>query len=521
MRTITTPVLIAGAGLGGLTTAAFLAHHGVRPLLVDRHPGTSRAPKARGQMPPIMEAFSALGVADAIVAAAPPGRPEMAIQICRSVTGEVMHGFTEGFPDFAGRSPAPVGMASQARAEAVLAARATELGADLRFDTRMESFTDDGDAVRVTLRDLATGEEYEVRADYLVAATGHRGGAAEALGIATHGFGEFEESQTVLFEADLTAVLPDAAVLMYYVHNPVLPGGSGAFVSTDDPGRYVAGMRPDPDRSEEETIELIRVITGVPDLDVKPLGSDVWSVAHRVADRFAAGRVFLVGDAAHVMPPTGGQGGNTAMLDGYHLAWRLAAVVNGQAGPGLPATYDAERRPYDAYIADWQFANMIERQAPHLEHLRPDLPETDPDRGMFGYRARSGAFVAEPGEAPMFEDPAAPTGRPGTRAPHVWLERDGGRVSTRELFTGGFVVLTGTERGRAAARDAAARLGVPVDAYVIGADLRDPEDGWHRQYGVPATGTVLVRPDGVIAWRSTADATADGLESALRTVLDR
>ena len=164
---------------------------------------------------------------------------------------------------------------------------------------------------------------------------------------------------------------------------------------------------------------------------------------------------------------------------------------------------------------------MIERQAPHLAHLRPDLPETDPDKGMFGYRARSGAFVAEPGEAPMFEDPAAPTGRPGTRAPHVWLERQGGRVSTRELFTGRFVVLTGADQGRAAAREAAARLGVPVDAYVIGRDLRDPEGAWPRMYRVPAAGTVLVRPDGVIAWRATAPATAVAVESALRTTLDR
>jgi len=516
MSTTTTPVLIAGAGLGGLTTAVFLAHQGVPALVVDRHPGTSRAPKARGQMPPIMEPLRYVGVADAILAGQPPGRPEMAIQICTAVTGDVMHSFTEEFPDFSGYSPAPVGMASQAVAEAALAERAVRLGADLRFRTRLESFTDDGDAVRATLRDLVTDEEYEVRADYLVTATGHRGGGAAAAGIGTHGLGAFEQNQTVLFEADLNGYLPDSAVLMFYAQNPELPGGSGAFVSTDEPGRYVAGLRPEEGRTDEETIALIRVLTGVPDLEVKLLGADTWGVAHQVADRFSAGRVFLVGDAAHVMPPTGGQGGNTAMLDGHHLAWKLAAVVRGQAGPGLLDSHDVEWRPYGRLVADWQVSNMIDRQAPHLEHLRPELPETDPDRLMFGYRLpKGGAFVAEPGtDDAMFEDPATPAGRPGTRAAHIWIDRDGERMSTRDLLTGDFVLLTGGPT--TPATKAAERLGVPIDAYTL-----PPETGWTDAYGVPETGTVLIRPDGFIAWRTRDALTAEALEAALRTVLNR
>ena len=513
MDATTTPVLIAGAGLGGLTTAVFLARHGVSALVVDRHPGTSIAPKARGQMSPIMEPLRTVGAADAILAGRPPGRPEMTIQICASVTGHVMHSVTEKFPDFSAYSPAPVGMASQAVAEAVLAERAEQLGADLRFRTRMEGFTDDGDAVRATLRDLVTGEEYEVRADYLVTATGHRGGGADGAGIGTHGIGALEETQTTLFAADMRAYVPDTAVLLYYVQNAALPGGSGAFVSTDAPGRYVASLRPEEGRTEEETIALIRVLTGVPDLEVELLGADTWKIAHRVADRFSAGRVVLVGDAAHVMPPTGGQGGNTAMLDGYHLAWKLAAVVNGQAGPGLLDSHDTEWRPYGQLIADWQVANMIERQAPHLEHLRPELPESDPDKLMFGYRLPpGGAYAAEPGDdGAMFEDPAAPTGRPGTRAAHVRLA-DG--VSTRDLFTGNFVVLTGGPAEPVA--EAAARLDVPVDAHVLA-----PETGWAAAYGVPESGTVLVRPDGFVAWRTTGPLTAGALESALRVVLAR
>src|SRR5215218_8279664 len=139
MREERASVLIVGAGLAGLSTALFLGLHGVRAVVVDRHPSTSNQPKARGQMPPIMEAFQVAGVADEIIAAMPPGKPEMTIAICESVTGRQLHSYSEAFPNFPALTPAPVGMASQQRAEAALARRAAELGADLRFSTRFVS----------------------------------------------------------------------------------------------------------------------------------------------------------------------------------------------------------------------------------------------------------------------------------------------------------------------------------------------------------------------------------------------
>lgn len=505
MSAPSTPVLIVGAGLGGLSTALFLGLHGVPAVLIDRHPRTSRQPKARGQMPPIMEALRAAGAMDAILEAQPQGRPGMTIGICESVAGTMMHSFTEEFPDFGGYSPAPVGMASQANAERALAERATELGADLRFNTRLESFIQAPDGVHAVLRDLASDEQYPIRAEYLVAADGHRGTIAETAGIGHHGRGGFEDQHTVLFAADLRDVVADTAVLMYYIQNPELPSGAGVLVSTDTPGQYVAGMAADPDRTDAQTIELIRTITGVPDLAVELLDAATWSIAHRIADRFSHGRVHLVGDAAHVMPPTGGQGGNTALPDGYHLAWKLAAVVKGHAGPRLLDSHDAEQRPYGAAIADWQVANLVERQAPRSDI--EDLPEpVDNDSLMWGYRRPAGAFVAEPGDGPLFEHPDKAAGHPGTRAPHVWLERDGEPVSTRDLFSRGFVLLTGAETWERAASAASARLGVPVETHRIGGELRDPADRWAAAYGITSDGAVLVRPDGVVAWRTTGDA---------------
>jgi len=520
MRSEQTPVLIVGAGLAGLSTAMFLGQHGVPALVVDRHPGTANQPKARGQSPTIMEAFRVAGVADAIIAAAPPGRPEMTIVIADSVTGTVRHSYSEKFPDFAALSPMPGGMASQQAAEAALAARARELGADVRFRTVLESMRPDDDGVTATLRDLDTDERYQVDARYLVGADGHRGGIARTVGIGHHGHGTLGHITTVLFRADeLIDVVPDTAVLMYYVQNPALPTGSASFVSTDRPGEYVLGIHDDVTRTEGEVLDVIRAAVGRPELkvDLLSLGTS-WEVAHRVADRFSAGRVHLIGDAAHLMPPTGGQGGNTAMLDGMHLAWKLAAVVRGEAGPGLLDSHDAELRPYGQTIADWQYVNRFERHAP--DERPDDLPEVpDPLSGLFGYRMASRAIVGGTAE-PGFVDPTVDGGEPGTRAPHVPLSRDGRPVSTRDLLFRGFVLLTEDAAWAEAGARAAAALALPLDVHRIGAELVD-DGGFRRAYGLGDGGAVLVRPDGVIGWRQVGPADAGALEQAWRQILDR
>ncbi|MGH8910255.1 MAG: FAD-dependent monooxygenase [Egibacteraceae bacterium] len=125
------------------------------------------------------------------MAAAPPGLPELTIAICESVTGRIMHSFAEQMPDFGALSPAPAGMASQQRAEAAIAARAAEFGADLRFSTRLESFEQSAGEVRAALRDLTTDERCQLTAEYLVGADGHRGTIARALGIGSRSRGSF------------------------------------------------------------------------------------------------------------------------------------------------------------------------------------------------------------------------------------------------------------------------------------------------------------------------------------------
>ncbi|GLW21330.1 hypothetical protein DI270_033190 [Microbispora triticiradicis] len=524
------PVLVAGAGLAGLSTAMFLGVHGVPALVVERHTGLSTQPKARGQMPPTMEALATAGVAGRFLAAAPPGTDESIIVIAESVTGRVLHDFVQAAPDMSALSPAPMGMVSQERAERILAERAVELGAEIRFSTVLESFRQDGDSVVASLVDRATGRRRTVTARYLVGADGHKGTIRDAAGIAAHGRTSFGPMRTMFlqFEADLDVTLKGAAFGLFYIQNPALPGGSATVVTTDHPGRYVLscvfdpGEEPGPDR----LTEVIRIACGVPGLNPRVVDA-AWSSpgghVTRVADTFRSGRVVLAGDAAHLMPPTGGQGGNAAVLDGYHLAWRLAYTLAGLAGPGLVASYDAERRPYADVLAEQQYANMVQRHAPHLRD--ESVAEImDPAVGLFGYVCPSGAFAAEPDDGrPLFENPASPSGRPGTRAPHVRLDREGVPVSSRDLFGTAFTLLAGPagEPWEKAAAEAARRTGVTVGTHVVGAagGLGDPEGRFTAAYGITAEGASLVRPDGVVAWRSRGPAAAGELEAALRTVL--
>ncbi|WP_405143243.1 FAD-dependent monooxygenase [Sphaerisporangium sp. NBC_01403] len=557
MEETTLPVLIAGAGLAGLSTAMFLGVHGVRSLVVERHPGLSTQPKARGQMPSTMEALATAGVAERFVRAAPLGRGENKIVIAESVTGPVLHNFVRKMPDLSMFSPVPMASTSQERAERILAARAIELGADIAFSTELERFHQDDDQVTAVLRDTVTGERRTLTARYLVGADGHKGPARDMAGIATHGRSWHDTAPSdrsglpdphgpdraadpgdrpartlfLQFESDLEVALNGSAFGLFYLQNPALPGGSATIVTTDHPGRYVlsCALASGGEPGAERLTELIRTACGIPDLDVKILDA-AWSSTGdhitRVADTFQAGRLFLTGDAAHLMPPTGGQGGNTAVLDGYHLAWKLAAVLGGTAGPALLTSHDAERRPFADALAEQQYANMVQRQAPHL-HDETVAEIMDPAVGLFGYVCPSGAFVPEErADAPaLFEHPAAPSGRPGSRAPHIRLTRAGAPISTRDLFGPRFVLLTGPDGGpwAEAAGDAARNLGLTLDLHAIGgsSDLADPDGRFPSAYGVTPTGAVLVRPDGVIAWRSPDGTAPQDLEHALRRVLHR
>jgi 2-polyprenyl-6-methoxyphenol hydroxylase-like FAD-dependent oxidoreductase len=509
-----TPVLVVGAGLAGLSAAMFLGVHGVRALVVERHPTTSIYPKARGQFPHTMEALRVAGVDKRMTEAGPPDSG-FHIVVGESVRGRIYNDLLiDANPDFRNLSPAGWANASQERAEPVLLARARELGAEVRFGTELVSFTQNDFEVQAVLRD-ETGE-HRVRADYLVAADGHRSPIRHALGIGTHGRGELGRATGIVFEADLGL----GGFGLYFLRNPDLPGGAGVVVSTDDPNRYALSVGYREHVTEAEWITMIRTATGIPDLN--PLlvtdGATTGHTSVQVADSFSSGRVHLIGDAVRVMPPTGGFGGNTAILDGYYLAWKLAMVLTGEAGPALLDSHDPERRPYADILVEQQYTAFVQRMRPDLadDTLAPPL---DPVSTLFfGYRHLSSAVDLElDDDGEVLENPEQPTARPGSRAPHVELRRNGQPMSTRDLFGRNFVLLAGPSADRWLL--AAERLDLHLDAYRVGEDLEDPEGHFTKTYGITDEGATLIRPDGFIAWR--AETEEGDLESTVNKILSR
>ena len=506
-------VVIVGAGLAGLSTAVFLALNGVRPLVVERNASTSVLPKARGQNPVTMEAMRVAQLTEAIYAARPPGVPGITSKVSESMIGKVIYDHVAHRPDFSKFSPEMSGMASQARTEAVLLQRALELGVEVRFNCTCEHLAEKAEHVELLLKSQSNGVETTVEAKYLVAADGIRGGIAATVGIGSHGIGHLKSVTAVRFNADLSPWSGNKAMTIHYVKNAQLPDGSGILVSTDYPNQWVANFSADPDRDQEATEALIRILLGVPDLTFEITGDTTYNYSHRIADRLSTARVFLTGDAAHVMPPTGGQGGNTAMQDGYYLGWKLAYVLKGLAGPELLASYDTERRPYAEIVCTWQAANLAERR--DMKNLATLTGEPiDHAKMMFGYVCLDGAIVRAPSDHVLtasdpFEDPRQPTGVPGARVPYVKLQAADDEIDTRR------------------------ELGQHFQLYTESSELAEQAAAIARDFGVPQIETlvkstaplkaragdaVLVRPDGMVAWRGTS---AEDLAHAYRQVLAR
>lgn len=510
MKTEQKDVVIIGSGLAGLSFAMFLGLHGIKATVIERRGSTSILPKARGQNPITMEALRSVGVAEAVHAALPEGKHGITSVVSESMTGRVFYDHVANRPDFSRFSPERPGLASQAMTEKAFLARARELDAEMRFNTFCEAFSQDADGVEVTLRSMEDDSLYRMRAKYLIACDGVRGTIAKDLGIDLHGVGFLKRVTAVRFKADLAAVAGDNAMVIHYIQNPDVPDGSGVVVSTDYKNEWVANMSGDPDRDEAETARIIRTMVGIPDLEFEVLGATTYDYAHRIADKFSEGRVFLAGDSAHVMPPTGGQGGNTAVQDGYYMGWKLAAVIKGQADPKLLDSYDVERRPYAEVVCTWQAANLAERR--QMMDVQEVLGKPmDHATMMFGYACLAGAFVPDPtADMVEFENPATPSGRPGARVPYAEMTgTDGQPVQPRKLLGPYFMVFTAAPDGVAEAEKAAAAFGVDLRAYPVTSVA---------PLGARPGDTVLVRPDGMVGWRGSDPA---GLTGALAAILCR
>ncbi|MCH0571987.1 FAD-dependent monooxygenase [Streptomyces sp. MUM 136J] len=539
------PVLIVGGSLVGLSTSLFLGRLGVPHLLVERHAGTSHHPRGRGNNVRTMELFRVAGAEPAIHRAAATLAGNHGILQAPTLVGDAGEWlFREIDPGggLARISPSSWCLCSQNDLEPVLLDRAAALGGDLRYSTELLSYEAHASGVTAVVKSRKTGEHTTVHADYLVAADGPRSPVREQLGIGHSGPGELFHSVSVTFRSRrLADVVGDRRFIVCYLTSP---GADGALLPVDNREHWVFHAPWHPEQGEtleeftdERCAEHIRRAVGVADLDVEITGRAPWHAAQRVARSYGSDRVFLAGDSAHEMSPTGAFGSNTGIQDAHNLAWKLAAVLGGWAGKGLLETYDAERRP----VAEATSARAAARSAEHSHpgFAPPPGAGSGPQRGILnvalGYRYPRGAVVGADPAAPVVPERLGLTGEPGSRAPHLWVRHQGGRLSTLDLYERSLVLLSDADEGRGwhrAALRLAEELSLPLVSHRFGAGADGglvPEEDvdWAECHGTPRTGAVLVRPDGFVAWRSPAadadrgrEQVADAeAESTLRHVL--
>jgi len=480
-------VLVAGGSLVGLSAACFLAAQGVDVLVVEKHAGTSIHPRAGYFHLGTMEAYRRVGLEAAIrEASREQFGPDGGINLVESLAGRELARFV---PDInagvAPYSPCRRFFMTQQSLEPLLHARARELGARLSYRTELAGFEDQGDHVLARACDLDSGEPREVRARYLIGADGNRSPVRHALGIGMTGPGWLSDSITIYFRADCRPWLEGRQLGVIYVGNADLrgffrfeAGGTRGFLAVNTLGdlslpdaKNVAG-----DLGRERCIALVRSAVGVPDLGVEIEDVATWKAEAICADAYRKGNVFLAGDAAHVVPPTGGFGGNTGVQDAANLAWKLATVLKGEADEALLDSYEGERLPVGKLTVEQAYARYIRRVTP--EEIAPDTPEMRDELTMeIGQFYRSGAVKDGRAEdEPACLHPDQTRGRAGARVPHAWLA-DG--RSTLDIATDGPTWLLGPE---APSADGERLCGETADLCGIG----------------PA-GAMLVRPDGFVA----------------------
>lgn len=553
--TFETDVLVVGTGPMGATTALALATYGVRVHVVNRYNWTANTPRAHITNQRAVEVLRDLGVeqdakryatkwewmGDTLFTTSLAG-PEIA-RLRTWGTGD------KRFGDYLQGSPCSLLDLPQSKMEPLLVQHAAARGAVFWFNTEYLSHEQDAEGVEVKLRDVATGREYAVRARYLVGADGARSKVLEDAGLKLDGQLARAATAYVLFRADLSRYAAHRPSILYWIVTSNAAFGEigmGLLRAIEPWNRWIAGWgfdmtKGEPDFSPDEVTRRVRLLVGDPELEIDIESTSVWYVNQAQAPVYSKGRVFCGGDAVHRHPPSSGLGSNTCLQDGFNLAWKLAFVVKGYAGPGLLDSYTLERAPVGAQIVaranqsrvDYAPLNRcfrdpdaadpvaeglkklaapseegIARRAALAEALKLKNFEFNAQGVELNQRCVSAAVVpdADGSEEVWARDPQLylqATTRPGAKLPHAWLVgSDGLRISTLDLVgKGHFSLVTGI----AGTAWVEAADGLALDylrTLVIGSTgAKDLYCNWYEVREIDEAGALLVRPDGVVAWR--------------------
>ncbi|OAV62142.1 FAD-dependent oxidoreductase [Enteractinococcus helveticum] len=570
-------VIVIGSGPTGVSTALMLARHGIQVTVITRETWVADSPRAHITNQRTMEVLRAIGVEDQVKQKAAP-REYMASQ----VVATAFNGPELGRAWSWGNNPARQGeylTASpmqgcdipQDRLEPILLGEAARLGARIRFQTSFVSLDQDDDGVDVHVVDGLTGKAETLRAQYVVAADGGRSPVAKAVGATFEGESGLADAFNISFTADLTHLVAHRPGSLYEIIQNRPEGPTRAMIRMVHPwtewsaslvylGKNQQSLTP-----ETAKAELQRAI-GDDSVEITIKGLFPWRINRLVAERYDYDRVFLAGDAAHRHPPTNGLGANTCIQDAFNIAWKLAYVLKGYAGPGLLKSYSTERQPvgsqvvnravdswklgtglipalgliptnsYEQREADFaQLAEDSEAGQQRRAHLRTVLDEESYIFEAHGVEMNqvytSDAVIDDGTELVYQRDPQLyiqPTSHPGARIPHAWIGDATKTVSTLDLVGQERFTLLVRDRGQEwidAAAVVSTKLGIQIATVKIGhaGDVQDLYGDFGRRSDIHEDGCLLVRPDQHIAMRvqQLADDPVNVLYQAMLTVLDR
>lgn len=486
-------VLICGAGASGLALSIELARRGISFRLIEKLKDPFIGSRGKGLQARTLEIFEDMGVVDRVMAAGGPYPAQREYK--EGGTFVDVSGF-ESLPSTIDEPYREPVMLPQFKTEAILRERLLELGAQPEFGSELVAFTQDRDFVQAEVRH-ASGTE-SITARFLVAADGGRSFVRKSLDIPFPGktlnlralvadvqleglnrdlWHRFQEGG---MENQL-ALCPLAGTELFQLQAPV-------------------PMEGDIDHSLNGLNQLILERTGRRDIQVSDV---VWvssfQMNARLAERYRAGRIFLVGDAAHVHPPTGGQGLNTSVQDAYNLAWKLAAVLRG-APENLLDTYEQERRGIAMQVLGLS-TNLLD--AAKQGHMRRGREVTQLD-------------LCYPDSVLSLKGDDRKGLNPGNRAPDAHLLGAAGRsIRLFNLFRGTHWTLLGF--GVSRAQGISARSGLHI--HIIGpkGEYRDDGANFQIAYGLKDGEWVLIRPDGYIAAIIPSER-KEALEAYLRDV---
>ncbi|WP_395173890.1 FAD-dependent oxidoreductase [Roseibium alexandrii] len=583
MAEYNTDVLIIGTGPAGSATAALLSTYGIENMAVNRYRWLANTPRAHITNQRTMEVLRDLGRDVENEAYLFAAHQELMGEnvFCESLAGEEIgrmkswgnHPLSKAEHLMA--SPTMMNDLPQTFMEPLLFKTACSRGTQARMSTQYLSHEQDADGVTSTCLDRLSGKEFTIRSKYLVGADGGNSLVAEQAGLPFEGKMGVGGSMNILFRADLSKHVAHRPSVLYWVMQPGADvGGIGMglvrMVRPWNEWLIVWGYdinQPAPEVDEAMATDVARQLVGDPELEIELISANTWTVNNMYATHMQKDRVFIMGDAAHRHPPSNGLGSNTSIQDSFNLAWKLAAVLKGQAGESLLDSYSVERAPVAKQIVTranqsisefgpiFEALGMGEGVDPEVmqqnliarcdstdeaeaqrEAIRKAIAfkkyEFDAHGVEMNQRYKSDAIVTDGQPEPASDRDQElhyhATTWPGARIPHCWVfDHDtGNKYSTLDLCGGGkFTVLTaiGGEAWEDAAKTVGAELGLDIAVHVIGPRRKyvDHTGDWARANEITDRGCVLVRPDQHVAWRSEGMAAdpAGELRRVLKSIL--